>query len=164
MADVMRRILGIDPGTKTCGYAVLESDGRTIRTIDYGVVGNRKVSLASRLKLIHEGLTAVIGRCQPEVAAIEGAFYGRNPRTTIRIGEGRGVALLAAASAGLEIAEYAPAKVKQAVVGSGRATKRQVQMMVRDILNLPEVPTPDDAADALAIAICHCHRQRLGDL
>ena len=114
--------------------------------------------LADRLKVIYEGLVDVIGRFRPQVVAVEGAFYGCNPRTAIKIGEGRGVALLAAASAGLEVVEYAPATVKQAVVGSGRAAKRQVQLMVRDILNLRDVPSPDDAADALAIAICHCHR------
>ena len=154
------RILGIDPGTKKCGYAVVDADGARLRTVAYGVVASRERLLADRLKVIYEGLVEVIERFQPSVAAVEGAFYGCNARTAIKIGEGRGVALLAAASAHLEIVEYAPAKVKLAVVGSGRAAKRQVQLMVRDILNLPDVPSAEDAADALAIAICHCHRMR----
>ena len=155
------RILGIDPGTRLCGYAVLESEGNLLRPLDYGVVGCRSRSLPERLKVIYEALTAVIERFKPDVAAVEGVFYGRNPRTTIKIGEGRGIVLLAAAAAGIEVVEYAPAEVKSAVVGSGRAQKSQVQQMVYHLLNLPEIPQSDDAADALAIAICHGHRQGL---
>ncbi|MHC4788904.1 MAG: crossover junction endodeoxyribonuclease RuvC [Planctomycetota bacterium] len=152
------RILGIDPGTQVCGYGVIEVDGAEARALDYGVVRGRARPLSERLKVIHEGLLEVIGRFEPDVAAIEGAFFGKNVRSALKIGEGRGVALLAAAASGLEVVEYAPAEVKKAVVGTGRAHKSQVQQMVRAILRLPELPSPDDAADALALAICHFHR------
>jgi crossover junction endodeoxyribonuclease RuvC len=152
------RILGVDPGTQVCGYAVLETDGERARALDYGVVSSRDPSVAVRLRVIHEGLLAVIRRLRPDVAVVEGAFFGKNVRSALKIGEGRGVALLAAASEGLDVVEYAPAEVKKSVVGNGRAHKSQVQQMVRIILGLPEVPAPEDAADALAIAICHHHR------
>ena len=152
------RILGIDPGTQVCGYGVIETDGQDARALDYGVIKGSAPSLEGRLKAIYEGLLTVIARFEPEVAVVEGAFFGKNVRSALRIGEGRGVALLAAASGGLRVAEYAPAEVKKAVVGTGRAHKSQVQQMVRIILALPELPEPEDAADALAIAICHFHR------
>ena len=152
------RILGVDPGTRVCGYGVIEVSGPDARALDYGVVRSDDASLARRLHVIHGGLCTVIGRFRPDVAALEGAFFGKNARSALKIGEGRGVALLAAAAGGIEVVEYAPAEVKKAVVGSGRADKSQVQQMVRILLNLPEVPEPADAADALAIALCHAHR------
>lgn len=155
------RVLGIDPGTQVCGYGVVELDGAEVRALDYGVVKGGRASLPQRIKVIYEGLTAVIERHNPDVVAVEGVFRGVNPRTALKIGEGRGVALLAAAAAGVKVAEHSPATVKKSVVGSGRAHKSQVQQMVRVILGLSEVPSPEDAADALAVAICHCHRQRL---
>ncbi len=153
------RVLGIDPGTRICGYAVVDLDGSDVKVVDYGVVRSSRHPLPERLCVIHRGLAAVIERHRPDVAAVEGIFHGVNARTALKIGEGRGIALLAAAEAGMEVAEYSPAVVKKAVVGSGRAHKSQVQQMVRIILALPELPSPEDAADALAIAICHCHRQ-----
>ncbi|MGD2174333.1 MAG: crossover junction endodeoxyribonuclease RuvC [Candidatus Brocadiaceae bacterium] len=156
------RILGIDPGTRLCGYGVIESDGHEARCVEYGVVQSRKPSEPLRLKVIFEGLLEVIRRCGPEVVAVEGAFFGKNVRSALKIGEGRGVALLAAAQCGIEVAEYAPAEVKKSVVGSGRAHKSQVQKMVRMLLELPDEPLPEDAADALAIAICHSHRMPPG--
>ena len=158
------RVLGIDPGTQVCGYGVIDADGSCLRTVDYGVIRCARRPLPERLHVIHTGLTKIIARHSPDVAAVEGAFYGKNPRTALKIGEARGMVLVALASAGVEIAEYAPATVKQAVVGAGRASKSQVQQMVRLILGLPELPHPPDAADALALAICHCHRARLSDL
>ena len=155
------RVLGIDPGTQVCGYGVVDLDGADMKAVDYGVVKGLRGALPQRLKIIHEGLTAVIARHNPDVVAVEGVFRGVNPRTALKIGEGRGVALLAAAAAGVKVAEHSPAMVKKAVVGSGRAHKSQVQQMVRVILGLKEVPSPEDAADALAVAICHCHRHRL---
>ena len=152
------KILGVDPGTLTCGYAILESDGHSSRALDYGVVRSRDEALPVRLKVIYEGLLVVIDRWEPDVAAVESAFFGKNARSALKIGEGRGVALLAAASRGLPVVEYAPAEVKKSVVGTGRAHKSQVQEMVRLILSLPELPEPEDAADALAIALCHSHR------
>jgi crossover junction endodeoxyribonuclease RuvC len=156
------RILGIDPGTQVCGYGLIDTDGPDARAVDYGVVKSRERVLALRLRDIHRGLTAVIDRHHPDVAALEGAFYGKNVRSALKIGEGRGAALVAAAEAGMEVVEYAPAEVKKAVAGTGRAHKSQVQQMVRVILNLRELPEPEDAADALAIAICHFHRMPVG--
>ena len=153
------RVMGIDPGTRFCGYGVIDLDGADMKAVDYGVVSCRSDSLPERLRVIYEGLGAVIQRYRPAVVAVEGVFQGINPRTALKIGEGRGVVLLAAASAGVEVAEYSPATVKKAVVGSGRADKSQVQQMVRLALALPELPTPEDASDALAVAICHCHRR-----
>jgi crossover junction endodeoxyribonuclease RuvC len=152
------RILGIDPGTQIAGYGIIETDGHDVRALDYGVVRTADRPLPERLRVIYEGLQAIITRFQPDVVAVEGAFFGKNVRSALKIGEGRGVALLAAASRGIEVAEYAPAEVKKAVVGSGRAHKAQVQQMVRLILALRDPPSPEDAADALAIAICHFHR------
>lgn len=154
------KVLGVDPGTRACGYAVVQMDGAALKPLDFGVVQSKAKSLAERLRSIHEGLMAVIERFEPDVLALEGAFYGVNARTAIMIGESRGIVLLAAARAGLQLAEYPPAVVKKAVVGTGRAHKSQVQQMVAELLNLPEVPKSEDAADALAIAICHCHRAR----
>ena len=156
------RVIGIDPGTQVCGYGIVDCNGTGRKAVDYGVVRCTAGALPERLSTIYGGLRQVIARQRPEVAAVEGAFYGRNPRTAIKIGEARGMVLVAAA--GLEVAEYPPATVKQAVAGTGRASKSQVQQMVRLILELPELPEPLDASDALAIAICHCHRARLAGL
>lgn len=155
------RVLGIDPGTQVCGYGIIDMSGADLKPVDYGVVKGGRGLLPERLRVIHGGLQAVIERHGPDVVAVEGIFHGVNPRTALKIGEGRGVALLVAASAGLEVAEYSPAMVKKAVVGTGRAHKSQVQQMVRVILGLSEIPEPEDAADALAVAVCHCNRQRL---
>lgn len=158
------RILGIDPGTRVCGYGVIESGGSQPRALDYGVVRGRGRSVAARLQVIYDGLVEVIERCEPDVAALETAFFGKNARSALKIGEGRGVALVAAASRGLEVVEYTPAEIKKAVVGSGQADKSQVQHMVRMLLDLSELPSPEDAADALAIAICHLHRLPVAEL
>ncbi len=155
------RIIGIDPGTRVCGYGVLEVNGNQATTLEYGVVRGRGRAVPERLRAIHKGLASVIERLEPDVAAVEGAFYGKNVRSALKIGEGRGVALLAAAQRDLEVAEYSPAEVKKSVVGNGRAHKSQVQLMVQTILGLPDLPEPEDAADALAIAICHHHRSAL---
>ena len=152
------RILGIDPGTQICGYGVIETRGQDVRTLDFGVARSNSDSLPARLKVIYDGLTEIIGRYNPDVVAVEGVFFQKNVRTAIKIGEGRGVARLAAAARGIEVVEYAPAEVKKAVTGNGNASKPQVQQMVRAILGLRELPSPEDAADALAIAICHFHR------
>ncbi len=152
------RILGIDPGTRFCGYGVIETDGYEARALEYGVVRCRNASVPVRLKEIFTGLMEVLERAEPDIAAVESTFSGTNARTALKIGEGRGVALLAAASCGVHVVEYAPARVKKSVVGSGRAHKSQVQHMVRTLLNLPDDDIPEDAADALALALCHMHR------
>ena len=160
MSDDKLRIIGIDPGTLICGYGVLEQDRQGLHVLDYGVVRARKGELPQRLGVIHAGLLSIFARHKPDVAAVEGAFYGKNPRTAMKIGEARGMVMVAAVASGAEVFEYAPATVKKSVVGVGQASKEQVQQMVRLILNLPEPPEPADAADALALAICHAHRTR----
>ncbi|MCK4283394.1 MAG: crossover junction endodeoxyribonuclease RuvC [Candidatus Brocadiae bacterium] len=158
------KVLGIDPGTRVCGYGVIECSGGEPHMLDYGVLQSRDASVSARLKTIYDGLVEVIERLGPDVAAVETAFFGKNVRSALRIGEGRGVALLAAASRGLTVAEYSPAEVKKAVVGTGRAGKWQVQQMVRVLLHIAAEELPEDAADALAIAICHSHRMPAEEL
>jgi crossover junction endodeoxyribonuclease RuvC len=147
--------IGIDPGTALLGFGVIESNGEST-LIDYGVVETvSSVSMPERLKFVHESVTELIGRYRPDVLAIEQLFFARNVTTAISVGQARGVVLLAAAQSGVAVVEYTPSQVKQAVVGYGKAEKSQMQEMVRIILDLNHVPEPDDAADALAIALCH---------
>ena len=155
------RVMGIDPGTRVAGWGVVEKRGTRIVWIGHGVA-KAKASLpfAERLLTIYNGLAQAIAEHSPVWIAIEGVFYGKSVQSAIKIGEGRGVALLCAAQSGASIAEYAPTVVKKAVVGTGGAQKAQVQEMVRVILGLAELPSPADASDALALAICHCHRHR----
>jgi crossover junction endodeoxyribonuclease RuvC len=160
---VSRIIFGIDPGSVVSGYgAVCEKNGRLI-CIDAGVVKTpSKLAFPRRLQEIYEGLTEAIERVGPDEAAVESVFHARNAATALKLGQARGVALLAAVRAGLEIHEYAPASVKQAVTGSGRADKKQVKMMVETLLN-QRFDLPEDATDALAVAICHLHASPLLD-
>jgi crossover junction endodeoxyribonuclease RuvC len=155
-------ILGIDPGTAITGFGVIAHEGNHLRRITYGVVRTEAdLALASRLSRIYRQIQAIIQEYRPEVVAVEELFFNKNVRTALAVGQARGVILLAAETAGLETVEYTPLQVKQAVVGYGRAEKQQVQEMVRMLLCLPEIPKPDDAADALAIAICHAHSRKL---
>ncbi len=152
------RVLGVDPGIATCGYGVIDSSGNVTRMVSYGAVETDKaLATEVRLKLVHEGISQLIERHQPQVVAVEQLFFNRNVTTAITVGQARGVILLAAAQHGLPILEYTPYQVKQAVVGYGKATKEQVMLMVQRLLALREKPRPDDAADALAIAICALH-------
>jgi crossover junction endodeoxyribonuclease RuvC len=154
------RVLGIDPGSETTGWGVVEGDGHghKYRLIEFGVVKlSTAASFSSRLLKISRGLEEIITRLNPDACAIEDAFHATNPKVTLKLGQVRGVVLLAAESAALEIAEYSPRRVKQTVAGYGNADKRQVQEMVRVLLSLTSVPEPHDAADALAVAICHFH-------
>ena len=154
------RVLGIDPGSQVTGWGVVEGDanGRSYRLIEFGVVRlNSAATFSSRLLKISRALDEVISRLKPDACAIEEAFLATNPKVTLKLGQVRGVALLAAESAALEIGEYSPRSIKQTVAGYGNAEKRQVQEMVRLLLSLPSVPEPHDAADALAVAICHFH-------
>lgn len=147
--------LGIDPGTARLGYGVVDSAGEA-RALAYGVVESRRgVPMAERLVVLFEGVQALIAEHRPESLAVEQLFFARNVTNALSVGQARGVVLLAGARAGLTIAEYTPAEVKQAVTGYGKADKPQMQEMVRLILRLDRVPTPDDAADALAVALCH---------
>ncbi len=155
----MVRVLGIDPGTKVVGWGVLDTNGVRHALVAHGAIRTTVGDeLALRLVEVHDGLTRTIAEHRPEVIALEDVFFGKNFQSAIRLGEGRGVALLCAAQAGVPVAEYPPATIKKAVVGWGRADKEQVARMVQAVLRMAELPTPRDAADALAIAICHCHR------
>jgi crossover junction endodeoxyribonuclease RuvC len=155
------RVLGIDPGTLVCGYGVVDCVGSKMKAVHFGAVRVRTgMSYPERLVQIHRGLLEVIREHRPEVAAIERLFVGKGMQSAMRTGEGRGIAVLTAALENLPVCEYTPAEVKKSVVGAGGAHKTQVQEMVRVILGLAELPRPQDAADALAVAICHCGRVR----
>jgi crossover junction endodeoxyribonuclease RuvC len=153
-------VLGIDPGTRRTGFGVVVRRGSRLAHVDNGLVAPKAdLPLATRLKAIHEALAEAIARYRPDVVAIENVFVHRNVRAALKLGHARGVAMLCAAQAGLDVHEYSPAEVKMSVVGTGRAEKDQVAQMVRLLLALPEV-AQTDASDALAVAICHAQRQR----
>lgn len=154
--------MGIDPGTSCVGYGVIDKKGSDLQVVDFGTIRTKSgAPLPERLKTIFEQLSSIISKYSPETFAIENVFVGKGPRSSIKIGEGRGVILLCAAMSGGPIAEYTATNVKMAVVGNGHASKEQVQKMVGVILGLDEPPKAEDAADALAIAICHCHRSKI---
>lgn len=156
------KILGIDPGTATTGFGVIEVSGQTKKALDFGVISTHKdLPMPQRLCELQADLNTIIERHKPDWCAIEQLFFARNVTTAITVGQARGVVLLAAAQHRLNIAEYTPLQVKQAVTGYGQAGKKQVQQMVKVILDLKEVPKPDDAADALAIAVCHSSATKL---
>ncbi|CAA7616288.1 component of RuvABC resolvasome, endonuclease [Magnetospirillum sp. SS-4] len=158
MAQVMR-ILGLDPGLRATGWGVIDVVDNRLRHVADGVVrSDAALSLAERLVQLHDGVNAVIAEWRPEEAAVEETFVNKNPESTLKLGQARGVVLLAPARAGLRVGEYAAALVKQSVVGTGRAAKEQVGMMVRTLLPGCLAATPD-AADALAVAICHAHHR-----
>lgn len=153
-------ILGIDPGYAIVGYGVIKFDGTHYTTLDYGAVTTpAKTPFTTRLEMIYEGITEVMTKWKPEVLSIEELFFNSNTTTAIDVAQARGVILLAAVKCGVPVYEYTPLQVKQAVVGYGRAEKKQVMEMTRMLLNLKKVPKPDDTADALAMAICHAHSQ-----
>lgn len=152
------RIFGIDPGSERTGYGCIDSDGSRCRVVVCGVITLPVRTLfPDKLTRIYDELTALLVRHRPACVAIEDLFFARNARSALKLGHVRGVAMLAASKAGLPVAEYAPAEVKRAVVGYGRADKRQVQQMVALLLGLDEAPSPHDVSDALAIAVCHAH-------
>jgi len=155
-------VLGIDPGTAITGYGLVKGEGDDLTLVAYGTITTSSDwPLPERLQRIYQELTALIEDQQPTTAAVEELFFSKNVRTALSVGQARGVALLAAANAGLPIHEYTPLQVKQAIAGYGRATKDQVQQMVKMLLALDCVPQPDDAADAIAVAICHIHSAKL---
>jgi crossover junction endodeoxyribonuclease RuvC len=153
------RILGIDPGSRITGYGLIDAIGGRVRYVASGCIRPRAKDFPERLAEIYTGIRSVISEHDPEVLAIEQVFMARNPDSALKLGQARGVAIAAAVQCGLPVHEYAARTVKRAVVGSGRAGKEQVQHMVRAILDLPGAPAPD-AADALAIAICHVNTSR----
>ena len=158
-------VLGLDPGLATTGYGVIEGDGRELWHIAHGVIRTAaKQPMAQRLIDLHQKLGELIGQFHPDAAAVEDLFFATNARTAMSVGQARGVLLLTLAQAGLPVFEYTPLQIKQAVTGYGQADKNQVQQMVRILLHLEELPRPDDAADALAVSICHHHSAQMQSL
>ena len=152
------RIFGIDPGSERTGYGCVDSDGSRHRLVTCGALSApAHTAFAERLLAIHRGLVELLAAHRPDCVAIENIFHAKNVRSALRLGHARGVALLAASAAGLPIVEYTPAEIKRSVVGFGRAEKQQVGQMVQVLLELEVVPSPHDAADAIAVAICHIH-------
>ena len=155
------RILGIDPGSRITGYGLIECQGNRLRHIDNGIIATSSAAaLAARLKTIYDGIARIIAEFAPDAVAIEQVFLAKNPQAALVLGHARGTAMVAAVNAGRPVHEYSALQVKSAVVGYGRAGKSQVQQMVKALLNLPEI-SQEDAADALAIAICHAHSRTL---
>jgi crossover junction endodeoxyribonuclease RuvC len=153
------KVFGIDPGTERTGYGCVDTDGRRHRLVTCGAIASPpRTPFPERLHAIHAALARLLAECRPDCVAVENLFYASNARSALKLGHARGVAMLAAVEAGLPLVEYTPAEIKRAVVGYGRADKQQVQHMIRLLLGLAEAPTPHDAADALAVAICHVHR------
>jgi crossover junction endodeoxyribonuclease RuvC len=180
-ANTKMIILGIDPGTAIMGYGLVESGAvdseggkrgqplkpvaERLRMVEYGALYTpANMPLFERLPMLYDGLVQIIAEYKPQSMAIEELFFTNNARTAISVAQARGVAVLAGAHAHLKMAEYTPLQVKQAVVGYGKATKEQVQSMVRILLEMDHTPRPDDAADALAIAICHIHSSAYEDI
>ncbi len=152
------KVFGVDPGSLRTGYGCIETDGSRHRLVACGAITTPpEAEFPEKLLAIHRELGRLLRRHRPDCVAVESVFYAANVRSALKLGHARGVALLAAAEGGYPLVEYAPAEIKQAVVGYGRAEKRQVGEMVRLLLGLAEVPEPNDAADALAVAICHVH-------
>lgn len=159
-------VLGVDPGAAATGYGVVDRKaGGAVSLLECGVIRtNAARPMPERLKEIHLGVAEVIERHKPDIMAVEGVFYGRNVRTTVILGHARGSILLAATLRDIPVAEYSPAEIKNAVVGTGRATKEQVQFMIKQLLRLKNPPQPSDAADGVAVALCHCNAAMLAQL
>jgi crossover junction endodeoxyribonuclease RuvC len=159
MAETIR-IIGLDPGLRRTGWGVVDSEGNALRFVASGTVtSNDADELAARLCQLHDGIVAVLARYGPEEAAVEQTFVNANPTSTLKLGQARGIAMLVPARAGLRVAEYAPNAVKKSVIGVGHGDKAQIRMMVRVLLPKATFDR-DDAADALAIAICHAHHRK----
>ena len=155
-------ILGLDPGLAITGFGIINCEGNRLKPISYGCIRtDAKLSLPLRLRKIFEETEILINKYNPQEIAVESLFFNSNAKTALVVGQARGVTLLAMAQHNLATSDYTPLQVKQAVVGYGRADKSQVQNMVKALLCLPECPTPDDAADALAVAICHAHSRKM---
>ena len=158
-------IMGIDPGFAITGYGIVKYEGNKFSVIDYGAVLTKAATpFAERLLQLDIRLDELIRANKPDAISVEELFFNKNIKTAMMAAHGRGTALVAAARSGAKVYEYTPLQVKQAVVGYGRAEKAQIQQMVKVILNLPEIPKPDDVADALAVAICHAHSYKMGML
>lgn len=159
-------VIGIDPGTALTGFGVIEEkQDSSLIVIDYGVIRTSKDDLPEiRLKIIYNELNRILSLYEPESGAVERLYFQQNTTTAISVGQARGVVMLSLAESGLKVFEYNPVEIKQAVTGYGKASKRQIQEMVRMLLNLESLPKPDDAADALAVAICHLHSRKYNSL
>ena len=156
------RVLGIDPGTITLGYGVVEEREGELASVDYGALTTTpKTPLTQRLHILYRGLLEILARYEPSVAAIEEPFVAKNARSALAVGQAVGMAIVAAAEKGIPIYQYTPTQVKRAVASYGRSSKEQVQEMVRIQLGLPSIPQPNDAADALAVALCHIQEMHL---
>lgn len=156
------RILGIDPGIAIVGFGFVDKVGSKVTPVQYGCIQTEAhTPEGERLQQVYEGMTQLIDKYKPEAVAFEKLFFNRNVTTAMSVSQARGVLILAAVQRGLPIAEYTPMQVKQAIVGYGKAEKKQVQEMVRMFLKLQSIPKPDDVADALAVAICHAHSYAL---
>ncbi|WP_174591010.1 crossover junction endodeoxyribonuclease RuvC [Methanocella conradii] len=152
------RILGIDPGIALTGFGVVEKDGTRIKPGGYGHISTESgTPIPERLKILYDDMADIMEEYVPDVVAVEEIFFNNNAKTAIVAAQARGVIILSAVNNGIKVVEYTPLQVKQAVIGYGRASKQQVQFMVKELLRLKDVPRPDDTADALAIAICHAH-------
>jgi crossover junction endodeoxyribonuclease RuvC len=159
------KIIGIDPGIAILGYGVVEYNNNKFKVLDYGAITTTpKFKLPERIEIIYDALEVIFEKHKPDAVAYEELFFNSNAKTALVVGQARGAAVLCAQKKKLNIYEYTPLQVKQAVVGYGRAEKKQVQIMVKMLLNLKEVPKPDDVADALAIAICHGHSSHMHEM
>lgn len=159
------RILGLDPGTGRTGYGVVDAVEGRLTAVTYGIITTpAHTPMPQRLQTLYQSLTELINQYQPDTAGVEELFFGRNITTAITVGQARGVILLALANANLSVGEYSPPKIKDAVTGYGKADKAQMQLMVRNLLDLEETPRPDDAADGLAVAIAHYQYYRFETL
>lgn len=157
-----KRILGIDPGTIITGYGIIDSYSKTHTLIDYGAIRPpQKKSLHERYVIIHKAINSLIELHSPDVVSIETQFVKKNPQIALKLGMARGVIILACSLKNIPVFEYAPRKAKQAICGNGSASKEQVQKMIKLLLSLKELPTPEDAADALALALCHANQLKL---
>lgn len=156
-------VIGIDPGTALTGYGIIEElSDQSLRAINFGVIRTESgCKPEKRLCSIFEQLNEIVSLYKPESGAVERLFFQRNTKTALSVGQARGVAILSLAEAGISISEYNPIEIKQSVVGYGRASKKQVQQMIKIILSLEKPPQPDDVADALAVAICHIHSRKI---
>jgi len=155
------RVMGVDPGLTRAGFAIVDQTAGKLRAVEFGTVRGGSAEIPEQLAALRSRLAEAIREHRPEAMAVERLFVTRNQRTAIRVGQASGIALLAAAEAGIPVTEYGPLQVKQAVIGVGNASKDQVSFMVQRLLNLSEAPDTADAADALALAICHLHSYRL---
>ncbi len=158
-------ILGVDPGTATTGFGIIEVKGNKYHSIKHGtILTEASMEMPSRLSIINRSLDKIISEYKPEHMAVEQLYFSKNTRTALTVGQARGVILLTGIQRNLHIGEYTPLQVKQAVAGYGRADKQQIQKMVATVLGLSDIPKPDDAADALAVAICHAHSYKLNSV